>query len=93
MCGFVYIIFVCRSACYVCICFYVCNVEIHVERWDRCGWVTEGVVNGLLRSSAFGLPYATVHVYLQLLESSIYRRVVVLELRKVSCCCRYRTYA
>jgi hypothetical protein len=38
MCDFVDIIFVYRSDV-VCICYCVCTVEIHGERWDRCGWV------------------------------------------------------
>jgi hypothetical protein len=31
----------------VCMCFYV-FLELLVEQWDRCGQVTEGVMNGLL---------------------------------------------
>lgn len=33
------------------LCFCVSNLEFLAERWERCGWVMEGVVNGFATSN------------------------------------------
>jgi hypothetical protein len=52
MCNFIYIrvILVLCGKCYMCLhgyvlLFCVSNLEFLAERWERCGWVMEDVVN------------------------------------------------